>query len=175
MRHHIPLRCAAAAFAATLILASAAPPARAVSEVAGAMFPEQVVQEELPPPGPLAPTSVPSGGRCAAGEFPRHSPPAPDVLAAPTASRPVPGLPGALRPRRSAGAFRGSSTESLVALPDGVSISATVDSCTVSALLWMPGRVFSSIDLHTFAERQLLENLPQLTRKALGGCAWHGN
>ena len=34
-----------AAFAATLILASAAPPARAVSEVAGATFPEQIVQE----------------------------------------------------------------------------------------------------------------------------------
>ena len=34
-----------AAFAATLILASAAPPALAVSEVAGATFPEQVVQE----------------------------------------------------------------------------------------------------------------------------------
>ena len=33
------------AFAATLILASAAPPAEAVSEVAGATFPEQVVQE----------------------------------------------------------------------------------------------------------------------------------
>lgn len=34
-----------AAFAATLILASAAPPAEAVSEVAGATFPEQIVQE----------------------------------------------------------------------------------------------------------------------------------
>ena len=34
-----------AAFAATLILAAAAPPARAVSEVAGATFPEQIVQE----------------------------------------------------------------------------------------------------------------------------------
>ena len=34
-----------AAFAATLILASAAPPAWAVSEVAGATFPEQIVQE----------------------------------------------------------------------------------------------------------------------------------
>ena len=34
-----------AAFAATLILASAAPPALAVSEVAGATFPEQIVQE----------------------------------------------------------------------------------------------------------------------------------
>ncbi len=34
-----------AAFAATLILVSAAPPALAVSEVAGATFPEQVVQE----------------------------------------------------------------------------------------------------------------------------------
>ncbi len=34
-----------AAFAATLVLASAAPPAWAVSEVAGATFPEQVVQE----------------------------------------------------------------------------------------------------------------------------------
>ena len=34
-----------AAFAATLILASATPPALAVSEVAGATFPEQVVQE----------------------------------------------------------------------------------------------------------------------------------
>ncbi len=45
MRHHIPTRCAAAAFAATLILAAAAPPAWAVSEVAGATFPEQVVQE----------------------------------------------------------------------------------------------------------------------------------
>ena len=46
-RHHIPnpIRYAAAAFAATLILASAAPPAEAVSEVAGATFPEQVVQE----------------------------------------------------------------------------------------------------------------------------------
>ena len=33
------------AFAATLILASAGPPALAVSEVAGATFPEQVVQE----------------------------------------------------------------------------------------------------------------------------------
>ena len=47
MRHDIPIpiRCAAAAAAATLILASAAPPAEAVSEVAGATFPEQVVQE----------------------------------------------------------------------------------------------------------------------------------
>jgi P-type conjugative transfer protein TrbJ len=45
MRHHIPLRCAAAAAAATLILASASPPAQAVSEVAGATFPEQIVQE----------------------------------------------------------------------------------------------------------------------------------
>ena len=47
MRHYvfISLRCAAAAAAATLILASAAPPAEAVSEVAGATFPEQVVQE----------------------------------------------------------------------------------------------------------------------------------
>ena len=47
MRHHIPIpiRCAAAAAVATLILASAAPPAEAVSEVAGATFPEQVVQE----------------------------------------------------------------------------------------------------------------------------------
>ena len=46
-RHHIPtpIRYAAAAAAATLILASAAPPAQAVSEVAGATFPEQVVQE----------------------------------------------------------------------------------------------------------------------------------
>ena len=34
-----------AAFGATLILASAAPPAEAVSEVAGATFPEQIVQE----------------------------------------------------------------------------------------------------------------------------------
>ena len=34
-----------AAFAATLILASAVPPAEAVSEVAGATFPEQIVQE----------------------------------------------------------------------------------------------------------------------------------
>ncbi len=34
-----------AAFATTLILASAAPPAEAVSEVVGATFPEQVVQE----------------------------------------------------------------------------------------------------------------------------------
>ena len=34
-----------AAFAATLILASAAPPEEAVSEVAGATFPEQIVQE----------------------------------------------------------------------------------------------------------------------------------
>ena len=33
------------AFAATLVLASAAPPALAVSEVAGATFPEQIVQE----------------------------------------------------------------------------------------------------------------------------------
>ena len=41
----ISLRCAAAAAAATLILASAAPPAEAVSEVAGATFPEQIVQE----------------------------------------------------------------------------------------------------------------------------------
>jgi len=40
---HIPLL--GAAFAATLILASAAPPALAVSEVAGATFPEQIVQE----------------------------------------------------------------------------------------------------------------------------------
>ena len=47
MRHHhrFPLRCAAAAAAATFILASAAPPAQAVSEVAGATFPERVVQE----------------------------------------------------------------------------------------------------------------------------------
>ncbi len=47
IRHHIPIRCAAAALAATLILASAAPPAEAVSEVAGATFPEQVVQEVM--------------------------------------------------------------------------------------------------------------------------------
>ncbi len=45
MRHHIPIRCAAAAAAVTLILASAAPPAEAVAEVAGATFPEQIVQE----------------------------------------------------------------------------------------------------------------------------------
>ena len=43
--YRLPLRCAAAAAAATLILASAVPPAEAVSEVAGATFPEQVVQE----------------------------------------------------------------------------------------------------------------------------------
>ena len=43
MRVKLPVL--SAAFAATLILASAAPPARAVSEVAGATFPEQVVQE----------------------------------------------------------------------------------------------------------------------------------
>ena len=44
-QYRLSLRCAAAAAAATLILASAAPPAWAVSEVAGATFPEQVVQE----------------------------------------------------------------------------------------------------------------------------------
>ena len=41
----VKLSVLGAAFAATLILASAAPPAEAVSEVAGATFPEQVVQE----------------------------------------------------------------------------------------------------------------------------------
>jgi len=41
----IKLPVLGAAFAATLILASAAPPALAVSEVAGATFPEQIVQE----------------------------------------------------------------------------------------------------------------------------------
>ena len=45
MRHHIPLRCAAAVAAVTVILATSAPPAHAVSEVAGATFPEQIVQE----------------------------------------------------------------------------------------------------------------------------------
>ncbi len=45
MRHHIPIQCAAAAAAATLILASAVPPARAVSEVADATFLEQVVMQ----------------------------------------------------------------------------------------------------------------------------------
>ena len=44
-QYRLSLRCAAAAAAATLILASAAPPAWAVSEVAGATFPEQIVQE----------------------------------------------------------------------------------------------------------------------------------
>ncbi len=44
-KHISHLRCAAAAAAATLIFASASPPAEAVSEVAGATFPEQVVQE----------------------------------------------------------------------------------------------------------------------------------
>ena len=43
MRVRLPVL--GAAFAATLILASAAPPAEAVSEVAGATFPEQIVQE----------------------------------------------------------------------------------------------------------------------------------
>ena len=43
--HRLPLRCAAAAAAATLILGSASPAARAVSQVAGATFPEQIVQE----------------------------------------------------------------------------------------------------------------------------------
>ena len=41
----VKLSVLGAAFGATLILASAAPPARAVSEVAGATFPEQIVQE----------------------------------------------------------------------------------------------------------------------------------
>lgn len=44
-KHISHLRCAAALAAATLILASASPPAQAVSEVAGATFPEQIVQE----------------------------------------------------------------------------------------------------------------------------------
>ncbi len=43
MRVRLPVL--GAAFAATLVLASAAPPAHAVSEVAGATFPEQIVQE----------------------------------------------------------------------------------------------------------------------------------
>jgi P-type conjugative transfer protein TrbJ len=41
----VKLSVLGAAFGATLILVSASPPARAVSEVAGATFPEQIVQE----------------------------------------------------------------------------------------------------------------------------------